>query len=165
MGTSTDGVRARFSAVIGSAEDSRWQDRPDQVAACRQLCAVPPLMDLITTSRNAMTVKPVLIPVGALPDQIKTKKASGADFSSYMDRAAAPASVATPEDELQAYVNKTPAERMRDAILKQLDLTQDELNAMPPEQRKGVEAQITDLMKQALEKPTQKTGNNIDTSA
>lgn len=46
-----------------------------------------------------MTVKPVLIPVGALPDQIKTKKASGTDFSSYMDRAAAPASVPTPEDD------------------------------------------------------------------
>jgi hypothetical protein len=62
-------------------------------------------------------------------------------------------------------MNKTPAERMRDAILKQLGLSEDELNAMPPEQCNGVDAQITDLMKQALEKSTQKTGNNIDTCA
>jgi TPP-dependent pyruvate/acetoin dehydrogenase alpha subunit len=114
-----------------------------------------------------MAVKPVLTPVGRLPppDLLNTKKANSVDFSHYMGDADAPSAIQKPEDELSAYLKKSPAERMRDAILKQLGLTQDELNAMPPEQRKGVEAQITDLMKQALEKSTQKTGNNIDTSA
>lgn len=66
------------------------------------------------------------------------------------------------EDKLEAYVKMTPAERMREAILKKLDLDEEKLSAMGPEERKAVDQQINDLMKEALEKSGEKKGGNVD---
>jgi len=44
--------------------------------------------------------------------------------------------------ELDDYLNKSPAEHMRDAILAKMGLSEEKLNAMPPEERAAVEAEI-----------------------
>lgn len=44
--------------------------------------------------------------------------------------------------ELDDYLNKSPAEHMRDAILAKMGLTEEKLNAMPPEERAAVEDEI-----------------------
>ncbi|MDP9808835.1 hypothetical protein J2W42_001677 [Rhizobium tibeticum] len=46
--------------------------------------------------------------------------------------------------------NKTPAERIRDQILQRLGLTEDDLKAMPPEEREAIEKQIADELKRQL---------------
>lgn len=48
---------------------------------------------------------------------------------------------------------ETPAQHMRDSILKSMGLTQDDLDKMSPEKRKAVEDEIAKKLKdQALQK-------------
>lgn len=50
-----------------------------------------------------------------------------------------------------AYMSKTPEQRMREAILKEMGLTEEDLKAMPPEKRKAVEATITEKIRDRME--------------
>jgi hypothetical protein len=43
-------------------------------------------------------------------------------------------------------MSKTPEQRMRDAILAQMGLTEDEVKAMPPEQQEAIGKEIADRM-------------------
>jgi hypothetical protein len=53
-------------------------------------------------------------------------------------------------DEFLAFMKKTPEERLRDQILKSLNITEDDLAKMSPEERAGVEEKIKDIIKQKL---------------
>ncbi|NMG36058.1 hypothetical protein GRF61_16545 [Azoarcus sp. TTM-91] len=48
------------------------------------------------------------------------------------------------------YMEKTPAERMRDAILRDMGLTEEDLAAMPAEERAAVEDEIAERIKDKL---------------
>lgn len=52
--------------------------------------------------------------------------------------------------ELHDYVNKSPAEHMREAVLKELGLTEEDLDAMPPEKRKAMEELINERVREKL---------------
>lgn len=52
--------------------------------------------------------------------------------------------------ELHDYMKKTPAEHIRDAVLKELGLTEADLAAMPPEKRMAMEATINELVREKL---------------
>ncbi|TAH68118.1 MAG: hypothetical protein EWM45_05425 [Rhodopseudomonas palustris] len=64
----------------------------------------------------------------------------------------------SPEEKFLAFAKKTPAEKMRDALLSQLGLTEEKLKAMPFEERQKVEKKITEMVKEAAEKQATKTG-------
>lgn len=49
--------------------------------------------------------------------------------------------------EFKAYMAKTPAERMRDSILKEMGLTKEDIEAMPPEKQKAIEEEIAERMR------------------
>lgn len=55
-----------------------------------------------------------------------------------------------------AYAKETPAQRMREAILKSMGLSEDDLKGMSPEKRKAVEETIQERIKQALEEAAAK---------
>ncbi len=66
------------------------------------------------------------------------------------------------------YMNETPAQHMRDSILKSLGLTQDDLDKMSPEKRKAVEDEIAKKLKdQALQQTDnkKKPGVLVDVTA
>jgi hypothetical protein len=65
------------------------------------------------------------------------------------------------------YAKKTPAQRMRDAILKSMGLTEDDLKRMSPDQRKAVEDAIREKIKDAAEEAAKKgkTGLVADVTA
>jgi hypothetical protein len=73
----------------------------------------------------------------------------------------------SPEAELERYVKQTPAQRMREDLLKKLGMSEEELNQMKPEERKAVEEKITQLVKEEMEKAQtpQKPGNYVDITA
>lgn len=48
----------------------------------------------------------------------------------------------------KAYMAMTPAEKIRDRILKEMGLTEEDIEAMPPEQQKAVEETIAQHMKE-----------------
>lgn len=52
--------------------------------------------------------------------------------------------------ELRDYLNKTPAEHLREAVLKELGLTEEALAAMPPEERQAAEAKISERIRERL---------------
>jgi hypothetical protein len=77
--------------------------------------------------------------------------ASGAvDFRAMLDKASAAAGPQTPQEELSAWLNKSIGEHIRDAILKELGLTEEDLAAMPPEQRIAMEETITERIKEKM---------------
>jgi hypothetical protein len=48
--------------------------------------------------------------------------------------------------EFKDYMSKTPEERMRDAILQEMGLTEDEVKAMPPERQQAIGEEIAERM-------------------
>lgn len=68
-----------------------------------------------------------------------------------------------------AYMDKTPVQRMRDAILKELGLTEDDLKALPPEQQAGIEETIAKKIRERLlahsPDPAVPTGNQAAASS
>ena len=65
----------------------------------------------------------------------------------------------TAAQELEEYLKKTPAQHMRDAILKEMGLTEDDLAAMPPEKRQAVEDTIAAKIKEKLLEHNELAGN------
>jgi len=63
--------------------------------------------------------------------------------------------------EFREYMSKTPEQRMREAILKEMGLTEEDLKAMPPEQREAVEASITEKIKERMAAQQQEKANAI----
>jgi len=61
--------------------------------------------------------------------------------------------------ELHEYLQKTPEQRMREAILKQMGLSEDDIAKMPPEQQSAVEAAIKEKVKEKLLEQAQ---DNVD---
>ncbi|HSB96696.1 MAG TPA: hypothetical protein VLC91_09615, partial [Spongiibacteraceae bacterium] len=53
----------------------------------------------------------------------------------------------TTADEFQQYMAMSPAEKMRYSVMSDLNITQEQLDAMPADQRALVEKKIEDLMK------------------
>jgi hypothetical protein len=56
----------------------------------------------------------------------------------------------TAAEELTEYLRKTPEQHMREAILKEMGLSEESLAALPPEQRATIEKTITDKIKERL---------------
>lgn len=73
---------------------------------------------------------------------------------------------------LDDYVKMTPAQRMREELLKKLGLTEDELASKSPQEREGIETKLRDLVKQQMQDAQAKhlttmqpVGQLIDTTA
>ena len=66
------------------------------------------------------------------------------------------------EAEFLAYARMSPAERMRDNILKSMGLTEDDVNAMSPADRQKLEDKIKELIKQQMEAAAKKKGQLLD---
>ncbi|KQZ93312.1 MULTISPECIES: hypothetical protein [unclassified Pseudomonas] len=49
-------------------------------------------------------------------------------------------------DEFKDYMSKTPEQRLRDAILQEMGLTQEEVDAMPPEKQQAIGEEIAQRM-------------------
>ena len=56
----------------------------------------------------------------------------------------------SPEEEFLEYARQSPAERIRAAILEEMGISEDELEAMSPEARAAVEKAIADRIKDRL---------------
>jgi len=67
----------------------------------------------------------------------------------------------TAADELFEYLKKSPAQHMRDAILKELGLTEESLAALPPEKQAAIEKTITDKIKEILQNQSGNTKNQV----
>src|SRR5512145_3347509 len=63
----------------------------------------------------------------------------------------------TAAQKLEEFLRKTPAEHMRDAILKEMGMTEEDLDALPPEQRAAVEETIAEKIKERLLANDEKT--------
>jgi hypothetical protein len=77
-----------------------------------------------------------------------------------------PAQAPTPKEnvreEFLSYARMSPMERMRTSILKSMNLSENDLNAMSADARKKVEEKIEELIKQEIEKDLGKKGVLID---
>jgi hypothetical protein len=69
-----------------------------------------------------------------LPDDIKDRIKDGSATS-----------------EFKEYMSKTPEQRMHDAILKEMGLTQEEVDQMPPEKQKAIGEEIAQRMQDKAE--------------
>lgn len=68
-----------------------------------------------------------------LPDDIKDRINTGSAAEAFKD-----------------YMSKTPEQRMRDAILEEMGLTQEEIDAMPPEKQQAIGEAIAQRMEDKL---------------
>lgn len=69
----------------------------------------------------------------------------------------------TAYEELQEYLSKTEAQRLREKILKQLGMTEEDLKALPPDKRAAIEDTIAQKIKEYMlthHAEPQKTGQS-----
>lgn len=59
----------------------------------------------------------------------------------------------------KAYMEMTPAEKLRDGILEEMGLTEEEIEAMTPEQQKAVEEEIAQRLQERAEMQAQGGGD------
>lgn len=84
----------------------------------------------------------------ALPKQLPGKTSSTAAATKQVGP--------TAEEKFLDYAKKSPAEKIRDALLKSIGVTEQEFAQMSPEQRKEVEQKIADKIKEAMQKQAEK---------
>jgi hypothetical protein len=79
-------------------------------------------------------------------------------------QAGAPSKTASnPEQDFLDLVGKTPAEQMRDQILRSLGVTEDQLKAMDPKERAKIEAKVKELVGEKVQESIEKkTGLAVD---
>jgi TPP-dependent pyruvate/acetoin dehydrogenase alpha subunit len=65
----------------------------------------------------------------------------------------------SPEEKFLDYAKKNPAEKMRDALLSSIGVTEEELKNMSPEQQQEIEQKIADKIKEAVNKKTENGGS------
>ncbi|MBV7538636.1 hypothetical protein KW842_22925 [Duganella sp. sic0402] len=73
----------------------------------------------------------------------------GGDFSALLKHAETKQSEGAAE--LEKYLKMTPAERMTQAMLGKLGITQAEFDAMTPEQQAAITAKITQMIREEME--------------
>ncbi|MHC8402373.1 hypothetical protein ACYZTX_23750 [Pseudomonas sp. MDT1-17] len=61
-----------------------------------------------------------------------------------------PADVETATDAFKEYMSKTPEERLRDSILQEMGLTEEEEKAMPPEKQQAIAKEIAERMQDKI---------------
>lgn len=84
---------------------------------------------------------------------VQGKAASSADSGSAASPTKQLDAAAKALEELLTYAKKTPAQLMREKILKQMGLTEDDLKKLPPEKQQVIEKTIADKIKEMLENP------------
>ncbi|ADG09915.1 hypothetical protein [Caulobacter segnis] len=62
------------------------------------------------------------------------------------------------KDEFLKFQSKSPAEKMRAMMLAKLGVTEEQLKAMPPEERKKIEDKLKDMVKQQVQNDIGKKG-------
>ena len=82
------------------------------------------------------------------------KTDSGSGFGALLKNATTKQSGAAAE--LEKYMQMTPEQRMTQAMMKKLGITQDQFDAMSPDQQAAVMAKIADMIKQELAQQTAK---------
>jgi hypothetical protein len=86
----------------------------------------------------------------------KPAQASGA--ASFFGSTAPAGTQSAARKEFDDLVKKTPAQQMRDQILKSLGLDEDKVKAMKPEERAALEAKIKDIIKTKIEEAQKEKG-------
>lgn len=77
------------------------------------------------------------------------KNGDGGDFGALLRHEQTKQSEAAAE--LEKYLKMTPAERMAKAMMQKLGITQDQFDAMSPEQQAAITAKITEMIRQEME--------------
>jgi hypothetical protein len=90
-----------------------------------------------------------------------TKKSGSSDFGALLKTAQSKQSASAAE--LEKYVQMTPAQRMTQAMMKKLGITQEEFDAMSPDQQASVTAKIAEMIKQEMSQ--QAAGNQAASGA
>ncbi|WP_409317152.1 hypothetical protein [Pseudomonas sp. KCJK9016] len=72
-------------------------------------------------------------------------------------------------DEFKDYMSKSPEQRLRDSILKEMGLTEDDIAAMPPEKQQAINKEIADRLQDKVklaeaEKQNKQDANSVKLS-
>ena len=78
---------------------------------------------------------------------------------------AAEAAMSPQLKELMAYLSKSPAQLMRESILKSMGLTEESLKSLPPEKQAAIEATIAAKIKEMMQGPADGAVHNAGTAA
>lgn len=108
-----------------------------------------------SASNQGLSAENVATPVSANPSGLlssgtqSTLLAAQESSTSQPKQQSADPNAYQPTDTEKAfleYMEKTPAERIREAILKEMGITEEDLAQMTPEQRQGIEEEIAQRM-------------------
>ncbi|MBF4560159.1 hypothetical protein H7698_29255 [Pseudomonas sp. p50] len=112
---------------------------------------------------NAATPTAQASDTGKISDNVNEAFAKTRINLQATDASTAPASSdSTAMSDFKDYMSKTPEQRLRDSLLKEMGLTEEEVKAMPPEQQKAIGEELAQRMEDKLK--LAKT-ENADSSA
>jgi len=100
---------------------------------------------------NAVTPSVQASDTGKISDNVNEAFAKTRINLQATDASTAPASSdSTAMSDFKDYMSKTPEQRLRDSLLKEMGLTEEDLKAMPPEQQKAIGEELAQRMEDKL---------------
>ncbi len=98
------------------------------------------------------------LPTNPIPGLLQTRATLGKPDVDASDSLSASAPASNAREEFEKFASMSPAERMRAAILQQMGVSEDQLAAMSPDERKAMEDKIAAKVKETVEESARKTG-------
>lgn len=114
---------------------------------------------LLTTERQALNQVPA---VAAATDVRQQTMQSDTAADKQSQNPVATEQVATGEtasEKFQAYMNKSDAEKIRESMLQEMGLTEEEFRELPPEEQEAINREIMERLKEQA--GMSRTGSNI----
>ena len=98
------------------------------------------------------------LPSSPILGLLQTRATLGKPDVGASDSLGASAPAPNAREEFEKFAAMSPAERMRASILQQMGVSEDQLAAMSPDERKAVEDKIAAKVKELVEETAKKTG-------
>lgn len=96
-----------------------------------------------------------ITPIDAFRNTVITASAgklsgSGTGFADALGKTGGSLKKSDVYQELDDYVKMTPAQRIREELLKKLGLTEEDLAAKPPEEQQAIQQKLTEMIQQQM---------------
>jgi len=114
---------------------------------------------LLTSERQAMNQVPAAAPSADVKQHMQQSDTAADTQSQNAATTEQTAMGETASEKFQAYMNKSDAEKVRESMLQEMGLTEEEFNQLPPEEQLQINREIMERLKEQA--GMERTGFNI----
>lgn len=155
IGASNERTRDVFGRIQKEIDEKQAKNGPAKIAEQQQVTGQP----IVLQSGTANTLWEAQSYA-----QSEESQAADAEEVAHEELSSLP-SKPSAEEEFMEYMNRPTEDLLREAIMKELGYTEEDLENLDPKDRAKVEAKIKELLEQKIEESMKEDGYSIDISS